>query len=324
MGSTLQGKMANHIEVDTYPIAGVNWGSSNLQASLIDSSGKIIDSYQSTQGIAGIDHQELESVILALTEKWPEAKHWYFSGMVGSPAGWCDVGYVDCPIPVDQLGLVEVDHSFGNSIHMSIVKGLCVREPHQDVMRGEEVELLAMTLDYPELLVGEHVVGLPGTHTKWVCLHDGQVVDFFTAMGSEIFDHLSKNGLLKGLLSGEGEANGQFIAGLETAITSPAGLTRSLFGIRAKVMLGQMKKSDGAAYARGLLVGHELIDLQQIFPQIKEQAECCLVGNAGLCRLYQVAIEKYLELKASRLALKESSAAVYQALHCKPGGSNPR
>lgn len=301
----------------SYPIVGVNWGSSKMRACLIDHNSHIIDTLETEDGIAKIGSAGIESVVQSLLTLWPDAKHWYFSGMVGSPSGWLDVGYSDCPIAIDHLGLTGVNHNFGDDVHMSIVKGLCIREPRQDVMRGEELELLAMTLGCPELMQGEHVVGLPGTHTKWVRLKDGKVDDFFTAMGSEIFDHLSSNGLLKGLLSGPGEANEFFLAGLDSAAASPGGFSRSLFSIRAQIMLGAMDKEHGASFARGVLIGHELDDLVQQFPAIKQQPECYLVGNESLCELYRVAMAHCLDVSASFLPTHDSVVAVYQSLHHK-------
>ena len=39
----------------------------------------------------------------------------------------------------------------------------------------------------PALAEGRHLVCLPGTHTKWVSLHDGVVLDFLTAPTGELF-----------------------------------------------------------------------------------------------------------------------------------------
>ena len=48
-------------------------------------------------------------------------------------------------------------------------------------MRGEETQLLgARELD-PRSTPARQLVCMPGTHTKWVSLHDGVVQEFLTA-----------------------------------------------------------------------------------------------------------------------------------------------
>ena len=37
--------------------------------------------------------------------------------------------------------------------------------------------------------MGRHLVCMPGTHTKWVSLHDGVVQEFLTVPTGEIFAH---------------------------------------------------------------------------------------------------------------------------------------
>ena len=48
-------------------------------------------------------------------------------------------------------------------------------------MRGEETQIAGALALHPDIGTGRHLLCLPGTHTKWAYLQDGQVRDFLTA-----------------------------------------------------------------------------------------------------------------------------------------------
>ena len=63
-------------------------------------------------------------------------------------------------------------------------------------MRGEETQLLGALAQVPALAEGRQLVCLPGTHTKWVSLHDGVVLEFLTVPTGELFGLLCDHSVL--------------------------------------------------------------------------------------------------------------------------------
>jgi 2-dehydro-3-deoxygalactonokinase len=229
------------------------------------------------------------------------------SGMVGSALGWQVVPYVDGNVMLPELAkqlAPVVDASqpglapttgpeTKRPASVSIVPGYCVRNAlgQPDVMRGEETQLL-----------GAHCLGhsdgwfvLPGTHSKWVELRAGKVLQLRTYMTGELFDLMGRHGTLAAA-AGSAEApwdEAAFSQGVLTA-QSGAALSHQLFGCRARVVSGDMAATSSRAYLSGLLIGTELQDV------LREPANKAtgagqggtfkLIGSPALASLYQAAV----------------------------------
>src|SRR5262249_41381474 len=117
------------------------------------------------------------------------------SGMVGSSFGWTQTGYVACPAQPDRIAAACVALREGR-IH--IVPGLSCRNRLQapDVLRGEETQVLGALHLQPNLRAGQHLLCLPGTHTKWVVLDDGAITEFLTAPTGELFSVIQDHSVL--------------------------------------------------------------------------------------------------------------------------------
>src|SRR5262249_45633458 len=123
---------------------------------------------------------------------------------------------------------------------------------HPDVMRGEETQLLGVT--EPDF---SGLVCIPGTHSKWVRIETGSVVEFATYMTGELFAALSKNSVLAHAVETDTSPTADspaFRAGVAAAKAEPADLTAALFRIRAAQLLGFEQLADGAARLSGLLI----------------------------------------------------------------------
>src|SRR5581483_6565991 len=152
-----------------------------------------------------------------------------------------------------------------------------------DVMRGEEVQLLgavaAGSVD-PDGLVCH-----PGTHNKWATLLHGKIDEFRTVMTGELFSLLKEHSILSDLLQGKVEANDAFKGAARYAIFNEA-LPAELFGVRARVLLGKLKKEDAASYASGLLIGADV----RVGLSYPTGAEIKIIGRPELTSLYAAAI----------------------------------
>jgi 2-dehydro-3-deoxygalactonokinase len=150
-------------------------------------------------------------------------------------------------------------------------------------MRGEEVQLLgaaaAGTID-PDSLVCH-----PGTHNKWALLRAGRMHDFRTVMTGELFSLLKTHSILADLLEGPVEPNAAFRQAARHAINDEK-LPSDLFGVRAGVLLGEMKKEDAASYISGLLIGTDV----RIGLTPPKRAQIVIIGRPDLTRLYAAAI----------------------------------
>jgi len=292
---------------DTSPetsIVGINWGSSNCRAHLIAPDGTVLDTLEAAAGVATLQREGMVEMANRVYARWPDAPRVYAAGMIGSNVGWTDAGYVECPAGFDRLRDELVPTRIGE-LSLHIVPGLaCVRERDgaPDIMRGEETELLGLQasgrLDHAPL------VALPGTHTKWVRIEGGRVVEFMTAMSGEIYDRLTAAGLLASIVEGPSVDGVAFRDGVRTSASRTLGLGALLFGARARVIRGLLPKANASSYLRGLLIGSEIADALALFPQPRGRA-MPLVGSPAVCALYAAALD---ELGSASRAVASSDA----------------
>src|SRR5262249_54220513 len=111
-------------------------------------------------------------------------------GMAGARQGWVEAPYLKTPTRLDDLhaGAIRVDAPGDIRILPGIAQDLPERP---DVMRGEETQLLGVTeADFSGL------VCVPGTHSKWVRIDAGQIVEFSTYMTGELYAVMAQHSLL--------------------------------------------------------------------------------------------------------------------------------
>jgi len=294
-------------------IVGINWGSSNFRAFLIDADGHVRDAVEQPRGIAGLDRTQMQALVAEVAARWPDATRWYASGMIGSNIGWSDAGYVDCPTTLAKLAAHLHETRIGE-VDVAIVPGLACRRAQDgapDIMRGEETELLGLIA--AGTVPGDGLVALPGTHSKWVWLQDGAVVEFMTAMSGEIFDRLTAAGLLASVVDGPAVAGPSFSAGLQAGHDSGMGLGTLLFGARARVIRNELPRREGASYLRGLLIGAELADVRRQWPNAFA-GTVPLVGAAPVCALYAQAVGE-LGGQATQVLSHDATTRGFIALH---------
>jgi 2-dehydro-3-deoxygalactonokinase len=258
-----------------------DWGTTNRRAYRLDGRGKCIDEFEDDQGILAVDKDGFPAAVDQIRKRLGDAPL-LLAGMIGSNRGWKEASYVSRPAGLEDLvrALVWVGE------REAIVPGVSyIGEGRADVMRGEEVQLLgaaAVGLIDPEALVCH-----PGTHNKWALLRGGKIHDFRTVMTGEMFSLLKAHSILSDLLQDEVQTSDAFKRAAHHAIFHEA-LPADLFGVRAGVLLGQIKQEDAASYTSGLLIGADV----RFGLTVPGGAQIHVVGRPELTSLYAAAIEQ--------------------------------
>ena len=259
----------------------VDWGTTNRRAYLIESAGKETGEFEDAKGVLSIPPGGFPDAVDEIRKKLGD-KPLLLAGMVGSNRGWREAPYIPCPAGIDELAakLVWVGD------REAIVPGVSyIGDGRADVMRGEEVQLLGAFA--AGLVHSDDMVCHPGTHNKWVELHQGRIRRFQTVMTGELFSLLKTHSILADLLDGPVSDNDVFRAAARHAIFNES-LPAELFSVRAGVLLGQMKKEDAASYASGLLIGTDV----RIGLQVPTGARVNVMGRPELTRLYVAALRE--------------------------------
>ena len=244
-----------------HTLFGIDWGTSNRRAYLVDRQGNCLARHEDNQGMLAARGRFGESLagLLVAMDIGADVPL-LLSGMVGSAAGWQEVAYADCALPLERLPAhlaPLADPGWAGRGH--IVPGYCYRagagagaDAAVDVMRGEETQLLGAVA----LGRRDGWLVLPGTHSKWVLLRDGAVASIATYMTGELYAMLAAGGTLAALMDGDSAEPQAFAAGLRQARLGEP-LSNSLFRVRARVVAGAMPQAQAAGFVSGLLIGAE-------------------------------------------------------------------
>lgn len=260
----------------------VDWGTSNVRVWGIAADGSIAFAESSDQGMGKLSPSDYPRVLTGLIGTHaPGVTEVVICGMAGARQGWLEAPYRETPTRLSGLldgGVVPA----APGLNVRILPGICQRTGSEDVMRGEETQLLGLLALLPGY---SGAVIMPGTHSKWVRIEDGTVISFATAMTGELYDILGTHSVLRHSLNGErtGPATEDGIsAGLEAGLNEPERVTSLLFRTRAASLLSARGPDWCSGYLSGLLVGAEIGGLRNWLGD----AAVPLVGSARLCRLY--------------------------------------
>jgi 2-dehydro-3-deoxygalactonokinase len=282
-----------HVTPSSSPSAdlvALDWGSSALRAYLLGAEGRILDRRAEPWGILQLPERDFRGAFDRITADWAKAfgpVPAIASGMIGSAQGWIEAPYVDLPAGSEQIarGLVPVPGT-----RLSIVPGVVQRGTSPDVMRGEETQIFGALAAQPSL--GDSLVLLPGTHSKWVRLSDGRVREFTTFMTGELFAVLRKHSILGRLApTGTGEPasdSAAFARGVLAAQRSPSGLGSLLFSARASVLVGDLAPESTLEFLSGMIIGDELRA-----GLATGQRPAALIGDPALCTRYVAALDLF-------------------------------
>lgn len=271
----------------TPTLLGIDWGTSNRRAYVLNAQGDLVHQHNDEAGILRVDGDFEGSLRSLLQTLHLDRAEIVMSGMVGSRNGWHQVPYlgVDQPLSALRDALTEIDTTIPG-VRCRIVPGYRYIDPHglPDVMRGEETQVLGAL----QLSASDGWFLMPGTHSKWVLVEGGKIVELNTFMTGEFYALLSQHGTLSKVMSDQQSVPEAFAAGINAS--RHGGFTHTAFCCRALVVTDMMPAEHTASYLSGLLIGTELHEILRK-AHLGMRAPVQVVGSPSLSSRYLSALE---------------------------------
>lgn len=266
---------------------GVDWGTTHLRAWAMTADGVELAGADSAMGMGSLTRDGFEPALLDLIDPWlSDAPMTVIAcGMVGSRQGWVEAPYCAVPCPAIAAAMVAAPTT-DPRLEVHVIPGIKQLDP-PDVMRGEETQIAGFLHIDPGY---DGILCLPGTHTKWVRISDGQVSAFRTAMTGEVFACLSQHSVLRHTVAPDGTDDGwdddAFAEALNDTLSRPEHLATRLFALRADHLLNGTPPGISTARLSGLLIGIELAASRGYWLG----QNVTLIGAARLARIYAQAL----------------------------------
>jgi 2-dehydro-3-deoxygalactonokinase len=292
-------------------LIALDWGTTSLRAYKLAADGVVLEQRALSSGIMQLPktpriingRECADGFELAFDEAcgdWLEAQPdlpVIACGMVGSAQGWREAAYCETPANVANLGnsLQTVVSLRGTRVH--IVPGVIQRSRLPNVMRGEETQVLGVLQNLPVEAGADLLIGLPGSHSKWVDVGDGCITHFDTFMTGEVFAVLSEHSILGRTQQQSATFDAQaFDRGVQIAQSADGelGVLSTLFSARTLGLTGELSPTAQADYLSGLMIGHELAALASAQRRRRNNPNLpsiILIGNAQLCARYSRALD---------------------------------
>jgi 2-dehydro-3-deoxygalactonokinase len=279
-------------------LIGLDWGTSSLRAYCFGTGGQVLDERELALGIMQVEANRFSEALDEACGDWRSANPGLpliACGMIGSAQGWREAPYCPAPAGAPQLAerLLAVPLDAGGTLH--IVPGILQNGALPNVMRGEETQVLGLLQALSEEVQGlPLLIGLPGTHSKWVRAEGGCIEHFDTFMTGELYAAACAHTILaRTQRPAEGFQPQAFDRGVAVALSDDGrlGVLATLFSARTLGLTGALAATDQADYVSGLMIGHEIASLVAANATLAQpSARIVLIGNAGLCQRYQRAL----------------------------------
>jgi len=269
------------------PLIAIDWGTTSLRGARIGSKGEVLASREFARGILSVAPGQFEAVFHELFHDWMQTPDTLclISGMAGSRQGWQEAPYCPCPAGFTEL----VKHLLWiQPERIALVPGMsCMAtDPLNtpDVMRGEEIQIFG-ALQLAQLDTATLV--LPGTHSKWVQVQAGRILNFKTFMTGELFALLSQHSILGKTLDLKGAfEEAAFLQGIDQS-QQPGSVLHHLFAVRTLGLFERMSSTALPSYLSGLLIGEEL----RTQAQLTDSNPVILIGSEALTLRYTLALQ---------------------------------
>ncbi|MDQ0319342.1 2-dehydro-3-deoxygalactonokinase [Pararhizobium capsulatum DSM 1112] len=270
--------------------AAVDWGTTSFRLWLVGENGDVIGERRSGEGMTTAAKTGFSAILETHLAAVGAPAHLpvVVCGMAGARQAWVEAGYLDTPAPLSGIVGAAVTVPDDNR-DIRILPGLAQRsQEHPDVMRGEETQLLGAAASLGN---GNHIVCMPGTHSKWVRLTGGVVEGFSTFMTGELFDVISKHSILAQAMVDAGAFDGEntvFLDAVAHAGQNPAMGTNLLFTVRSGQLLHGLSPIDAKARLSGTLIG---LEIAGALSSARPGSSVCLVASGPLAALYRSALQ---------------------------------
>ena len=289
-----------------------DWGTTNLRVWAVRPDQTMEGPRTSQMGLLGVEGGRFAEALAEACGDWlagPKSVPVVMCGMVGSKLGWKEVPYLPTPLALGDLGrhLSAIETPFAGTV--AIVPGVVMDDETQpEVMRGEESQILGAM---QALGIREDAFLLPGTHSKWALIDNGNLVSFRTYMTGEVFGLIRRSGTLSQLMDGDARDDAAFHRGVLFARSTDAGnLLHALFSVRALGLLGRISREGLASYLSGLLIGAELSDGMAWLRAQGVPGLAAAIGTPAMLDAYRLAALPY----GLRIVALDSAAILPQAL----------
>ncbi|WP_025732364.1 2-dehydro-3-deoxygalactonokinase [Carnimonas nigrificans] len=292
----------------------VDWGTSNFRAYLIDRhSGAIVDERATPHGMRSLQSAQFPDYCADALKGWrSEAQPVpvYMAGMVGAKRGWAESPQLSLPV-----GLNELCHQMIAAPNFTsgwILPGVKIIDTGEaelvDVMRGEEIQLFgALALaDNPAEL---HCC-LPGTHSKWARIRNGQLERFTTAMTGELYQAVMEH-----TLPGEPAQpdapfdDNAFQLGMRR-VAADGGVLHALFEARSRYLYAGLGPEAISSFISGVLIGEEV---QRMAACWETPAHLHLIGSHTLMAPYTTALAQ-CGIEVTHISARDATLAGVRAL----------
>lgn len=263
----------------------VDWGTTNLRVWALDQTGRTLAHRHSGNGMGTLERAGFEPALLELTGDLLTAGTTtpvIICGMAGSRQGWAEAPYVAAPCTPPSLADATGVTTRDPRIDVRILPGVKQLDP-ADVMRGEETQIAGFLAEEPEF---HGLLCLPGTHTKWAFLKDGEITSFQTCMTGELFALLSTGSVLSHGLSEKDMDMDAFAEAVARGVSRPDRFIADLFGIRAAGLVAGLDPEAARGRLSGLLIG---ADLAAVRADIGAHP-IAILGSGGLAETYRKAL----------------------------------
>lgn len=268
-------------------LIGIDWGTSSFRAFLIGAQGEVLDSVFSPKGIMHVPDKDFEDVLRRLLDSWVSTYRvpLIASGMITSRNGWVETPYSPVPSGAKALADALVPIPSSDGLDLRFVTGVtCEHKGAPDVMRGEETQIVGAV----EAGLSDGIFVMPGTHSKWVTVDNGMIVDFATSMTGEVFEALRSHTIL-GTLMIDGPFNEPgFRQGVAAGLEAGSNLLNTLFHVRSMPLFKKIDADMVADYLSGILIGAEI---RGSTSDSVLDGTITIVGRDDLAERYDIALQ---------------------------------
>jgi len=261
----------------------IDWGTTNFRAYFIKNN-KVIKKVTKNDGIKNIKNNNFEYILtrnLNLKNNSNDKIIILSCGMIGSQQGWVNTGYAK-NLNINEKNVTKVKTK-NKKLNFYIVKGISQNKPF-DVIRGEETQILG----YLSILKNyTGYICLPGTHSKWVKIHKGKILNFKTFMTGEMYEILIKNSILKHSILDKKINFKVFYNSFLISLNNKFNVFANLFEIRSRYLLSKKKY-----YPRSELLGYLIgLEIKNNLKNIKK-SNVVIIGSKENSKIYSRALNK--------------------------------